>query len=202
MCWQIWGRTWVSQSSSLTALSVTCRSISWVQILSFVSRRTSFLMASSTVAMDSVLSIMNVERCWGENSELYNWGVTVFFFFLQLLQPKCLFLTLHSAESVPPPCELLFRLICYQNCSIASSTALHATAASLWLPGHTAVNGETRDTVQRLKRWLWLPTSAPPLLQSEGPIDLLTTEFPETRCRSKRLTSVSTFISAHKNNTP
>ncbi|TNN86994.1 hypothetical protein EYF80_002749 [Liparis tanakae] len=37
-------------SSNLTALSVTCRSISWVQILSFESRRTSFLTASSTVS--------------------------------------------------------------------------------------------------------------------------------------------------------
>lgn len=55
--------TCVSQSSSRTALSVTCRSTSWVQILSFESRRASFLMASSTVTVDSALSITKVERC-------------------------------------------------------------------------------------------------------------------------------------------
>lgn len=67
ICDQMWCLTSVSQSSSLTALSVTCRSISWVQILSLESSRISFLTASSTVAMDSVLSMMNVERCYGGN---------------------------------------------------------------------------------------------------------------------------------------
>lgn len=55
--------TLVSQSRSLMDLSVTCSSISCVHILSLESRSFSFLMASSTVAMDSVLSMMNVERC-------------------------------------------------------------------------------------------------------------------------------------------
>lgn len=67
ICDQMWRPTSVSQSSSLTALSVTCRSISWVQILSLESSRISFLMASSTVVIDSVLSMMNVERCCGGN---------------------------------------------------------------------------------------------------------------------------------------
>lgn len=55
--------TLVSQSRSLMDLSVTCSSISCVHILSLESSSFSFLMASSTVAMDSVLSMMNVERC-------------------------------------------------------------------------------------------------------------------------------------------
>lgn len=118
--------TWVSQSSSLTALSVTCRSISWVQILSFVSRRTSFLMASSTVAMDSVLSIMNVERCWGENSELYNWGVTVTVY-LGLFFCCCFFYSYYSQNAYFSHCIQLKAFLSRVNCcsvSFAIKTAV------------------------------------------------------------------------------
>lgn len=58
-------RTWDSTSSSRRAWSLTCSSISCVQIFSLELSCTSFRMASSTDTMASLLSMINVAKCWG-----------------------------------------------------------------------------------------------------------------------------------------
>lgn len=58
-------RTLDSTSSSRSSFSFTCSSTSCVQIFSLALSCTSFLMASSTVTMASLLSMMNVARCCG-----------------------------------------------------------------------------------------------------------------------------------------
>lgn len=52
-----------SQSSRRMDLSFTCSSISCVQIFSFELSKMNFRIASSTVTMDSLLSMMNVAKC-------------------------------------------------------------------------------------------------------------------------------------------
>lgn len=59
------GQTWDSTSSSRSDWSLTCSSISCVQIFSLELSCTSFRMASSTDTMASLLSMMNVAKCWG-----------------------------------------------------------------------------------------------------------------------------------------
>lgn len=56
-------RTCDSQSSKRMDLSFTCSSISCVQIFSLELSKMSFRMASSTVTMDSLLSMMKVAKC-------------------------------------------------------------------------------------------------------------------------------------------
>lgn len=64
------GLTWFSTSSSRTVLSSTCSSTSWAQTFSLALSCTSFRMASSTDVMASLLSMMNVAKCWGQQSPL------------------------------------------------------------------------------------------------------------------------------------
>lgn len=57
--------TWVSTSSSRRHWSLTCSSISCAHTFSLELSCTSFRMASSTDTIASLLSMMNVARCWG-----------------------------------------------------------------------------------------------------------------------------------------